>query len=257
LLIGAGNTPAIHAQTAPPLEFDAASIGPIKDSGDGGRGGPADGSPLRFTQGKVMSVTPTGVTARRIVFDAYQVLPYQVSGGPGWLGSDRFDVEAVSASATSEEQLRLMLQTLLSQRFKLRIHHESRNMEVYALTVAKSGLKLHELKDGDPEPSQPESFASAAAKSLSRAGTPVPVTVYNHVTMQYIADRMATNRLANLDLPVVDKTGIHGFYSFAFGWDPNEDYKAAVEDALGLKLVPQKDAVDTLVIDSIERPSEN
>src|SRR5580704_11736004 len=110
------------------LSFDAASIKLYSGSGGGGRGVP-EGAPLapppgggglRFTPGRVISA-PAGVSARKIILEAYQLNQHRLSGGPGWLDSDRFSLEA-KAEGASENQLRKMLQTLLAERFKLVTH---------------------------------------------------------------------------------------------------------------------------------------
>jgi hypothetical protein len=131
------------------LAFDAASIKPNSGGGGGGRNGGIGGNPpraggggLRFMPGRIVSA-PIGVTARKIILDAFHLTQYQLSGGPSWLDSDRFDLEA-KAEGANENQLRLMLQTLLAERFKLVIHREAKEMPVYHLVVGKSGAKLHE-----------------------------------------------------------------------------------------------------------------
>jgi hypothetical protein len=144
---GAGSTPK-------PLEFDAASIKPYSGGDGGGRNGGIGGGPpldtggggLRFTPGRVASA-PNGVTARRMILEAFHLTQYQLSGGPGWLDTDRFALEA-KAEGADENQLRQMLQTLPAERFKLVGHRETREMAVYALLVGKNGTKLHEcLRD--------------------------------------------------------------------------------------------------------------
>jgi uncharacterized protein (TIGR03435 family) len=242
-----GNASGIWAQsqvTALP-EFNAASIKPNKSDGCLG------GCGLRFTP-EMVSSFPGGASARQIVLAAYQLSPYQLSGGPGWFDSDMFDLEAKAETPADESRLRAMLQTLLSQRFKLVAHHETREAAVYALTVGKNGLKLHELKEGDPTPPQPQKFVSS---TLALSGTPGPTLVFH--TIAEFAAKSESNPMANLGRPVVDKTGLNGFYFFIFSWDRGEDYTAAVEEQLGLKFVPQKTPLDFLIIDHIEKPDPN
>ena len=221
-----GNASGIWAQsqaTATP-EFNATSIKPNK-SGDC-----SHGCGLRFLPGMVSSF-PGGTSTRRIIQEAYHLSPYQLSGGPGWLDTDTFDLEAKAGTPTDENGLRLMLQTLLSQRFKLVAHHETREAAVYALIIGKNGVKLHELKEGDPPPSQPEKFVSSAVALLGGSG---PTLVFH--SMDEFAAKSESNPLANPGRPVVDKTGLRGRYSFTFSWDPNEDYMGAVEEQLGLEI---------------------
>jgi uncharacterized protein (TIGR03435 family) len=127
-----------------PLAFDAASIKPSGSGGGGRMGG--GGGIVQITPGRVLA---RNVTARRLVLAAYRLTPYQLSGGPAWLDSDRFELEAKAETASNEKQLRLMLQTLLGQRLKLVVHRETEEMRVYALVVGKNGPKIYEVKEGE------------------------------------------------------------------------------------------------------------
>ncbi|HVW11873.1 MAG TPA: TIGR03435 family protein [Bryobacteraceae bacterium] len=255
LLIGIGSA-------APPAEpeFNAASIRPWKPNPGGGssrsgNGLPApDGGHLQFTPGRV--ATPwTGVTARRIILEAWGVSNFRVSGGPAWIDTDMYKLEARSMDPSApESQLRLMLQTLLSRRMHLVLHHATREMPVYALTVGKSGPKLHEWTNGaDTEAARnalQAAFASGASDAFIAQMTP-------------FVERMNDDRtnlhpgMIGIDRPVEDRTGLKGTYLFALRPVPEEDYKTVVENQLGLKFVPRKAPVDTLVIDQIERPDPN
>ncbi len=107
-------------------------LSPSPGSVGGGREGPlAWSAPLEFEPGRVASIG--GVTPRRLIMEAYRLTQYQVSGGPSWLDSDSFALEAkASDTSANENQLRLMLRTLLAERFKLAVSHASREMPVYA-----------------------------------------------------------------------------------------------------------------------------
>jgi uncharacterized protein (TIGR03435 family) len=234
---------AIGHTTEKPLAFDAASIKPYTNSGGGGRNGGADGPPvgigggaLRFTPGRVAS-SPRGVTAKKMILEAYHLTQYQLSGGPGWLDSDWFSMEA-KAEAASENQLRQMLQTLLAERFKLVVHRESKEMPVYGLVVGKNGTKLREWKEGDPMPE------FGVANNFRDRGT-----------MQHFADFL-TNA-PGVARPVLDKTGLQGVYVFYVEWAADEEFLPSMQAQLGLKLEPQKASIDIFVIDHVEKPSEN
>jgi uncharacterized protein (TIGR03435 family) len=235
-----GSSATIRAQSP---EFNAASI-KLNKSGDC-----SHGCGVRFLPAMVSSF-PGGTSIRRIIQEAYHLSPYQLFGGPDWLDSDMFDLEAKAETPVDENGLRLMLQTLLSRRFKLVSHHETREAAIYALTVGKGGAKVHELKEGDPPKAQ--TFVSAAA---ALPGTPAPTLRFSSIKQFAVASE--SNPLANLGRPVVDKTGLQGQYLFTFSWDPSEDYMGAVEEELGLKFVSQKAPLDFLIIDHIEKPDPN
>jgi uncharacterized protein (TIGR03435 family) len=235
----------VYGQTVEkPLEFDAASIKPYSNPGGGGRGVPEGAPPpampsgggLRFFPGRVVSA-PIGVSARKIILEAYQLTQHQLSGGPGWLDSEKFSLEA-KAEGANESQLRQMLQTLLAERFRLVTHHETRDMPVYALTVGKNGSKLHEWKDGD---SMPE---FGGANNFRDRGT-----------MQHFVDFLSNN--PGVGRPVLDRTGLKGVYVFYVEWGADEDFVPSMQEQLGLKLESQKGPVDVLTIDGIEKPTLN
>ena len=200
---------------------------------------------MRFTPGLVASRSG-GVTVKAIVLEAYSLTgrSYLLSGGPAWLDSDLFELEAKAADSSADQtQLRLMLQSLLAQRFRFSMHRETREMPVYVLMAGKSGPKIRELKDGEDPPSPPSA------------------EMVNRITMEGFVNVLNTGAgrlFAGLDRPVLDHTGLHGTYFFVMPpWDPDEDFKAVVEAHLGLKFEAQNAAVDVLVIDHIEKPDAN
>jgi uncharacterized protein (TIGR03435 family) len=229
-----------------PLQFDSASVKPFRGGGGGRAGSAVVGPPraangaLRFMPGKVVSAPTAGVTAGKIILEAFHLTESQLSGGPSWLGSARFDLEA-RAEGANDNQLRQMLQTLLADRFKLVVHRETKVMPVYALVVAKNGPKFHEWKEGDPLPA----FGSGGHPNNFR----------DRGTMQRLADVIAGDPM--VDQPVLDKTGLNGVYAFYFEWDDGEDFLHALQDQLGLKLERQKAPLDHLIIERIEMPEAN
>jgi len=241
LAVSFGSAPAIRAQT-PDVglpAFDAASIKPVSCTGRCGQGG-GGVERLKFTPGMVSTIGPNGITAAGLILQAYHLPAYRLTGGPDWLVADRFALEAKAGDASANEnQLRQMLQTLLAERFKLVTHRETRDLPVYVLTIAKSGTKLHEVVPGAPGPTLPEhgEFIRMAA------------------TMDNFLAFMSGG--GNIDRPIVDKTGLTGIYFFGLRWDGEGDAKAAIEDSFGLKFEAQKAAVDIVVIDHVEKPSEN
>ena len=206
------------------------------------------------------------------ICDAYNVSFIQCVGGPAWLGSDQYDIEAKPDSATTEQLLKLswkqreplqerMMQALLADRLKLKVHFETREISIFALVVAKSGLKMHEAQPGD---TYANGLKRGDGKPLGRQS----FTMGNgNMTAQGILmDTLAAN-LANMTGHLVEnKTGLTGAYDFTLQYSdkdpPPPDSTApsiytALEEQLGLKLESTKGPVQVLVIDHVERPSEN
>src|SRR5262249_38118730 len=88
-------------------------------------------------------VSARNVSLKGLIVEAYHVQPFQVSGGPGWLDLDEFDIDARTEKTVTKDQSRTMLQALLTERFHLAVHRDSKEMRVYALSVDKGGPKLH------------------------------------------------------------------------------------------------------------------
>lgn len=218
------------------------------------------------------------------VFDANgQMLarPINVVGGPGWLDSDLYELDAKAEGAASVDQtVGRMLQAFLEDRCKLKVHREAHETAVYALTVAKGGSKL---KESAPD--------SCAPLDLSHPPTDDRVVPCGFPSMQgkngnIIADgrgmtmaEFAARLLGRVDRPVVDKTGLTGRYDIHLEYSmidagsvrlngadggmplpPDSDGASifsAVQSQLGLRLASDKAPIDVIVVDSIERPSEN
>jgi uncharacterized protein (TIGR03435 family) len=213
----------------------------------------------------------------------------QISGGPGWVQSDRYDLAAKADGAAPVEQMMgPMLRALLEDRFKLKIHREARETPVYALTLAKSGLKLQPVKDGDcipidlnhlpqpPESGQPRpNFCGSTSMRMSPQGA---IMDARGVTMKEFAQRLSNM----LDRPVVDKTAVTGQFDFHLEFAPDETIRgfagrgvgdaggagqpallefpsilSVLQKKFGLKLTPEKAPVESLFIDRVEKPSEN
>jgi uncharacterized protein (TIGR03435 family) len=265
LTIGVYNAPVIRAQSPnpgpsqPAPEFDAASIKPwtLSTGGGGSRSGgglpPPGGGHLQFTPGRV--ITPlTGVTVKRIIIEAYGLGNYQISGGPEWIDSATFKLEAVSAQSSADEnQLRLMLRSLLSKRFHFEMHHDTQEMPVYALTVGRSGPKFKEWKADD----QAAARATVEAE-WAKGANDVTIEPMRSFVQRMNDDRTNLHpRMTGIDRPVLNKTDLEGTYIFALRLTPEEEYKTTVESQLGLKFQPQKAPVGALIIDRIEKPDPN
>lgn len=239
--IGSSLAPRLLAFAQQPA-FDVVSIKPNNTSPSGaGKAGP-DGGIVRFTPGRVVG---TKASTRRIILAAYRLTDHQLSGGPGWLDNDKFDLEAKAAMPANEDRLRLMLQTMLAERFKLVARHENKELPVYALTVGKNGPKLPDVKPDDA------GFVKMPA-GQGNAGGNILVT---RASMQDFAFLLSGD--PSIDRPVLDKTGLQGVHVLPLHWDADENVMTAVEDEFGLKFESQKAPVDTLIIDHIEKPDPN
>jgi uncharacterized protein (TIGR03435 family) len=200
----------------------------------------------------------------------------QLSGLPGWADAARFDVESKmddeNAAALKQlpreqaaEQRRQMMQKLLADRFQLRVHRITKDLPLYALVVAKGGLKLIDANPNDTYPN-----GIKASDGTSRAG------MTQMRDGQLRAQGIPMSRLVdilsvNLDRIVVDKTGLTGKYDMTLQWSPDDvmnhphDTSAppapslftALQEQLGLKLESTKGPVDTIVVDHVAMPSEN
>lgn len=205
----------------------------------------------------------TNVPLRILIALAYRVRPEAVTGGPGWLAADRFDIVAKAAQTTPPDGIRRMLQTLLAERFKLQLHSENKEMPAYALVPGKSGTRL--------QPSE----ASLLTNQRCHAGAPISSQqhlVCEHMTLAMFADTLQEIAPRDIDVPVMDQTGTQGTFTFDLAWtpavrgataDPHDliggpTLFEALESQLGLKLERKKLLLPTIVIDSVERvPSEN
>jgi uncharacterized protein (TIGR03435 family) len=190
-------------------------------------------------------VTGTNVTLKTIIQEAYDVKSYQISGGPLWVDSERFDLEGKAESAASDAQLKPMLQTLLASRFKLALHRKTDEVRVYALVVGKDGSKLREIKEGDPQPFLTERANNKLFASGAISGN-----------LSQFAEFLSVP----IGRPVLDQTGLHGVYDTSMNLDlANQDFfaaaKAAMEEKLGLTLEPTRAPVEILFIDHAEKPS--
>jgi uncharacterized protein (TIGR03435 family) len=225
-------------QTATAPAFEVASIKPSTMT---------FGSYYRYLPGGRLSVMSW---IKQVIEVAYGVEGYQVSGGPAWLNEDRYNIEAKAENPdASKSDLNLMMQSLLADRFKLKLSQGTKDFDVYYLVVDKNGPKLTPLKPGDPSRcDRDNSFACGFTTTAQLANSLKPMT----------------------GRPVIDKTGLDGRYDILLDFDtyssrgltPPPDYdkpqlKTALQEQLGLRLEPQKIPLPLLVVESIDRPTEN
>jgi uncharacterized protein (TIGR03435 family) len=243
-LLAQGNGPALDAASiklSPPLD---STRGPIYV---GAKGGPGTDDPVRYSC--------TFCAVDDLVSEAYNVPDFRVSSASR-LPGERFHLLATLPAETTREQFRLMLQNLLAERFKLAVHHESRDMQAFHLVVASGGPNLKAHVEGGPLPPPPD------PKKPSAPG------VYYRVQGKTLAD-FAQLVEGQLRRPVIDATGLSGKYDFDVWWtmdDLSADAPAPPDaptlrsaiQSLGLRLESQKGPVDVVVIDHVEKlPAAN
>jgi uncharacterized protein (TIGR03435 family) len=253
LLLASTGLINLRAQTPAP-QFEVASIKPNHSASGGMLIGMQPGG--RFSA--------TNATVKQLIMIAYGIKPQQLSGGPGWADSDRYDVVAKPEGPANQDQIKVMIQGLLADRFKLSLHQDSKEMQIFALVVAKGGPKIEEVKEPGP------------GRRGIRMG--LGLMEAQQTTMPDFAG--ALSNLAGRT--VVDKTGLTGIYNVKLEFTPDEsqgrmgrgpgDGKEggppppdpagpslfiAIQEQLGLKLEAQKGEVVTFMIDHVEKPTEN
>jgi len=231
----------LHGQSPP--AFDAVSVKPS----------PLDTIERSLTHNAGGRLTTSNGTVRMLILLAYQVMPYQVSGGPAWINTDGYDIEAKAANPNSTpEQFRKMVQTLLADRFQLKVHTETREMAIYALEIAKGGPKLRPSASDEQNPGVRNGRGETTGVRATMA-------------------MLATALTRPLQREVVDETGLKGEYSFTVKFDPVETSMpdtppelsgagsifTALQEQLGLHLKVTRGPVRILIIDTAARPSAN
>ena len=228
--------------------FDVASVKPSQRSV-----GPDYNNQLTYA--------PTGISARnvtlkRLLAEAYHLQQNQVTG-PAWLDQDEYDIDAKAAGVVTKEQMAVMLQSLVAQRFNLTQHSETRDMRVYELVVDKAGSKIHSVNGTEATSAQGgfhfhgdlRQFADLLAVQLS-----IPAS----------SNPSEPARASTSQIPVVDKTGMPGIFDFTvdmhpeLGTDMFAAWQRALQDQLGLKIESRKGNVMVLVVDQAARiPTAN
>lgn len=252
--------------------FDVVSVKPNK----------SDSGMVRI-MAKPDGYAASNVSLKMLIQNAYGIREDLISGAPSWADSARFDIDAKVAGSDvdalkklSPEQRRLVLRPLLADRFKLKIHTETKQLPVYELVVAKGGSKLKEATAGDTYANGIKGLDGVGRGGLMRVGR-------GQLTAQAVPMTSLANMLSQqLQRTVLDKTGLTGKYDLELTWTPDQGadpmFKGpegspqrgdaapdssgpsiftALQEQLGLKLQSAKGPVETLVIDHVEMPSEN
>ena len=210
----------------------------------------------------------TNVSLRGLIVRAYGIQDYQVEG-PVWLSSERFDVSATFPDGLPKDRdavFRAMMQNMLAERFKLAAHREQKTRPVYALILGKNGIKFKEAPDSDC------GSHGRTSSDIHFTGTCISMDAF----AEFLA-RRAQRRDLPVDLPVLDMTGLKGFYNLTLDWIPESrpsgegkgnvpvgesssgvTLMVALEEQLGLKLETRNAPIEILIVDHAERaPSEN
>ena len=254
------------------MAFDVASV----------RAASANGSESsRFPLGPGDAFAPGGLfsaTSQPLIVYlrfAYKLSQSDLLGLPAWIYSDRFDIEARAPGNPTKDQMRLMMQSLLAERFKMRTHVEREMKPAFNLVLLKAGKTGPQLRPH----SEDDSCATEALPPIP-CGTvgPVPASLAGRgrlagrrVTISRIAG-ILMNPFTGVDRPVFDRTGLAGTFDFNLEWslvselgpapaaqseDAGSTFLQALQEQLGLKLKSTKAPVDVLVIDHVEHPTEN
>lgn len=275
----------VLSQSTPQPTFDVASV---KRNLSGGQ------MMMRNAPG---NVSMANVPLRQVIRQAYQLQDFQIVGGPEWINSDRFDIDARFDAATPvagmspPQRMQAMLRSLLADRFKLAARMETREMPIYALVVARGDGELGPRMTPGPDCA---SRAGGPPQGGRRGRGPGPGEVFTPGAAppcssrggfgQYQANgaplAMLVNMLSQMTgRTVVDRTGLTGSYQIDLKWTPTPDQLppgppppgvelppvdpngpslfTALQEQLGLRLDSQRGPVDVLVIERIEAPSEN
>jgi uncharacterized protein (TIGR03435 family) len=226
-----------------PQAFEVAPIKPASP----------DATERGITQRPGGRLSTSNATLKQLVYLAYRVMPFQVSGGPDWVGSDGFNIEAKPADAKTDlVQFRQMIKTLLADRFQLKFHMETKQLPVYELVVSKRGAKLTEDKSENREVGMTNLRGEMQG---------------DKATMPMLASSLSRT----LQRQVLDETGLKGAYTFKLQYSPDPkpgdespappsdgaSIFTALQEQLGLSLKPTKGPVEVLVIDYAEKPSAN
>ena len=244
----------------------------------------------RFSSPLVRIGTPTGrfsavnVTLRMLIRETYRLQDFRMIGGPGWMDTDRFDVEATAGASVSYDQIRAMTRTLLEDRFGLKTHTETRELPIYMLSLAKRDTKLGDQIKHSGAECLPMTPPAGAPPPPPPPPGPTPNGVRQcpsmlapgHISGRKLTiARLATTLSLFVNREIVDKTSLDGEFDLDLHWLPDQTpfvvpgtppppidstappLFAALQEQLGLKLESSRGPVEVLVIDAAQKPKEN
>jgi len=248
--------PTSQPAIAPPPKFDVISVKLNKAAQGWRESATADGYSAK------------GITLKTLLMEAYGIRPdYRIVGAPGWSNDNRYDIEAkvddsdVAALQKMDRTQRFaMLQQILTERFNLKAHREDRIQPIYSLVVVKQGRLVESLPSADGK-------NSGGGITRDRSGQ------FTLKASNYSMASLAAQLRGTVSRMVVDNTGLTGGYDVKLDWTPDDSVPTsasakasvssapsiftALEEQLGLKLVPTKGPVEVLVVDHVDTPSEN
>ncbi|MBV8731821.1 MAG: TIGR03435 family protein [Acidobacteriia bacterium] len=277
--LGTLNAPALQAQssTTAQAKFEVVSVRVDKNSSSG----PA----VRMTPGRLNA---ENLTVRGLISIAYKVRRSQISGGPGWINTEKYSIDAKTDGNNGADLMLLMLQSVLDERFHFRFHHETKEGALYELTIGKGGSKMGEATCVPFDPNNLPKQATLSDQERRRQcggisrrageldGDGMSLEDATGPAFQSLAGQLSLI----LERPVINRTGLTGRFDIHLRWNPEQETTSlqndpgnltqplavdssgpslftALQEQLGLKLTPSKGPVDFLVIDQIERPSDN
>ena len=258
LLLAASST-VLLAQPEP--SFDVASLKRNASLAEGGGGGLRPGGRYRLTN----------ISARSLIGIAWNIPTNRVLDGPGWIAVERYDLDATMKETASFDDTRAMLRTLLRDRFSAAVHVEQRDLPVYFLTLARQGGAFGPgLERGTIDCNDPAARKAAAATSGARSDRMLCGFADSNGTLEgggITMDTLAQILTSPAGRPVLNRTELPGSYNVALKWTPalGTDTPAgdavsiftAVQEQLGLRLESATAPLDVVVVDRLERPTEN
>lgn len=242
-----------HSQnpTNPP-KFEVAAVKPCE---------PGTPEPPGQRMGMVRFIYPGGrldakaTTIQFLLEWAYDLLPSQHSRGPAWIDSERFDIIAKAAGNATDDQMKVMTQELLAERFKLKFHRERREGPILLVTLGEAAPKLFPPKEGEAH----------SLRVMPQTDSEQKIVSYRVVATRFSFVQLNQTFARQLERVIVNETGLDGDFDFTLDFTPDENRPnpldpsliiSAMRDQLGLNVKAQKGLVDYLVIDSVERVIE-
>jgi uncharacterized protein (TIGR03435 family) len=274
------------------LEFEVASVRESKSGGQATSTFPLDRGNVYFATGGVFSVKNQSLVT--LLIFAYKINISEFRGGlmhrlPSWATTDKFDINARAESGEpTKEDMRLMLQSLLEDRFKLKVHREKREMPVFGLYLTKPGKTGPQLKRHNPtSPCSAPLPSSAVGTPVETMvglwpttcgdGTEAPTSKYHlreggrDMSMSAIADWLTG--AGESELPILDRTALIGTFDFILEFDPESlgregissaphddwgpTFSEAIKEQLGLQVKKENGVISIFVVDNVEYPSTN